>query len=508
MKLLSAGLAVCILLTFTLTGCGLIIINEQGEAEPKETEITEVTTELPETTVAVTIHMPESDKPVKPIEPEDKRALAAQYLNELPEYDFGNLAVLITSPEITSLVPQSTENFMYNTRIERNQAVEEKYSTKVIGGEEEFRTVYDKTYSAVYSGDFYTDILGVPMGALGQFYKDGLLMNLNMLPFIDYTKPYYDSGAITQMSVGNATYGLIGDFNKNMDYYYVMYFNKNLIKQFGLDNPYDLVYDNEWTMDKFRQMTRTVSNTEGIYGHGASMTIESYVDMFFGSTGEKYMDVGLGKIPAPRYNTTRTENLAAVLRNLLYNDNTVFDGDGGNGAYTEEGARTAFYDGKILFYIDRVNAMGWFVDMNDDWGLVPIPKLDKSQRYNTFVNEALPVICVPANITNINNTGLAIQALNAASYGFINENYYSVLQRDVVRDTDSLNMLDYINGKEKKGQISVDFALMFGSVYTYIADGTYKAVQTAVKNNYTISSIFDRHVNNIRNHNRNVFTLN
>ena len=503
MKLLSAGLAVCVLLTFTLTGCGLIIINEKNDVELEETRLPELITESPETTSAVTIHMPESDKPVKPIEPEDKRALAEQYLSELPDYDFGNLAVLITSTEIMSLVPQSTDNFIYNTRIERNQSVEEKYSTKVIGGEEEFRTVYDKTYNAVYSGDFYTDILGIPMGALGQFYKDGLLMNLNLLPFIDYTQPYYDSGAITQMSVGNATYGLIGDFNKNMDYYHVMYFNKNLIKEFGLDNPYDLVYENEWTVDKFRQMTRAVSNTEGIYGHGASVTMESYIDMFFGSTGEKYMDIGIGKTPTPRYNNTRTESVIAALRGLLYNDNTVFEVE-----YTEEGARTAFYDGKILFYVDRVNAMGWFVDMKDDWGVVPLPKLDASQRYNTFVHEALPVICVPAGITNVNNTGLAIQALNAASYGFINENYYSVLQRDVVRDTDTLNMLDYINGKDKKGQISVDFALMFGNVYTYIADGTYKAVRSAVVNNYTISSLNDRHYNNIMNHNKNVFTLN
>jgi hypothetical protein len=505
MKLLSAGMAICILLTLFMTGCGIVIINDKDKNNSKTEDISlpELTTVPEETTIPILTFMPESDKPVKTLDPEDKRVLAEQYLNELPDYDFGDLAVFITSMEITSLIPQNTDYFVYNTRIERTQAVEEKYSTKIVGVEEDYRSVYDKTYSAVYSGDFYSDIIGVPMGALGQFYKDGLLMNLNLLPFIDYSKPYYDTDAMKQMSVGGGTYGLIGDFNKNMDYYHVMYFNKTLIKDLGIANPYDLVYDDEWTVDKFREMTLATANIDGVSGHGGSVPLDDYINMFFSSTGEKFMDVGIGKAPTPKYNNTRVESIIAALRNMLYNDNTVFS----EGIYAEEGARTAFYDGNILFYTDRINAMNWFVDMKNDWGVVPFPKLDKSQPYHTFVNEAMPVICVPAGMSNINNAGLALQALNAASYGFINDNYYAFLQRDVVRDTDVLNMLDYINGKDGKGKIAIDFVFMFGNVYTYMGDGTYKVIQSAVKNNYTLTSMYDRQYSTVMSHNKNAFPI-
>jgi len=486
-----------------LTGCGLIIINdpvtEESELSDTETAVKEDTSEITETTTS----LPETNKPVKPVESEDKRSTADKYLAELPARDFGNLAVMITSTEITSLVPQNTDNTIYNTRIERNQAVEKKYATKIVGAESSYKTIYDSTYSAVNSGDFYSDIIGIPMDGIGQFYKEGLLMNLNMLPFLDYSQPYFDTNAIKQISAGSGTYGLIGDFNKNMDYYYILYFNKTLIKELGLDNPHDLVYNDEWTIDKLRQMTRSVANKEEIYGHGASVTLERYIDMLFESTGEKFMDTGIGVVPKPRYNNPRTANIITAIRGMIYSDNTVFEG-----TYTSETARTAFYDGKILFYADRVNAMAWFVDMKDDWGAVPFPKFDSSQMYNTFVHEAMPMICVPAGTTNIDSTGLAIQALNAASYGFVNENYYAILQRDVVRDSDTLNMLDYINGKDGKGRIAVDFAFMFGNVYTYIADGTYKSVQSSVMNNYTITSLHDRYYNSIMSNNKNVFKVN
>lgn len=498
MRFLSAVMAVIII--FMFAGCGVIIINDFDKNETTELTDTEITSVTDTETISTTYIPPETNRPVKPIENKDNRIEAEKYLNELPNRDFNNIAVLITSTEIVSLVPQSTEDFIYNTRIERNQDVEEKFNTRIIGIENSYDTIYDNTYKAVYSGDYYTDIIGIPSDSIGQFYANGLLMNLNMLPFIDVTKPYIDNNAVKQMSAGKGIYGIIGDFNKNMDYYYVMYFNKTLIKELGIENPYDLVYENNWTLDKFREMTQTVPQIYGTYGHGSVVSLERYIDMFFQASGEKYMDTGVGVSPELRYNNKRTENIVAKLRSLIYSDGTVFDG-----TYTSENARTTFYNGNMLFYIDRVNVMSWFVDMKDDWGVVPIPKLDKAQAYNTFIHEAMPVICVPSRLSNIDNTGLAIQALNAASYGYINENYYAILQRDVVRDSDTLNMLDYINSAQGKGRISVDFAYMFGGAYSYIADGTYRAVRSAVMNNYSISSLHDRHYNNIVRRNVNAF---
>ena len=41
---------------------------------------------------------------------------------------------------------------------------------------------------------------------------------------------------------------------------YVIFFNKQMVSDFGLDNPYQLVYDGKWTIDAFDKMARAASS--------------------------------------------------------------------------------------------------------------------------------------------------------------------------------------------------------------------------------------------------------
>lgn len=492
MKITSAAAGVLILIIF-LTSCGLITIND-GDNNPVNAEESETSAQANGMeTVPFETYITSPETPSKPVEEIDYKAVAQKYVDNLISRDLEKLPIIITATDMPTFVPQDTSNLVYNTRIERNQMVEKKYNIKILAMEYDADSIFQYTKYSVSSGEYYTDIIAVPSTSLGRFYAEGLLMNLNSLPFTDYTAEYFDTEAMNQMIAGHGLYGAVGELNKNIDYYYVIYFNKTLLSSLNLENPYDLVYDGEWTLDKFREMALAAADIDGKYGHGSSASFENYIDMFYLTTGNHYFSIELDKTAVPIYSNTETENFIAKMKNLLSNDNTIFEGK-----YAPEKARDAFYNGDLLFYADRLFVTNWFVDMEDDWGILPYPKLDKSQReYYTYTDETLPVVAVPSNSSNIENIGLYLQAANAASYGHTNEVYYTLLQRDVIRDNDSLNMLDYITGANGKGKLTMDFAHMFGQAYSYIAEGTYKALRSAVNNNYSIATLFKNHYNTL-----------
>ena len=67
--------------------------------------------------------------------------------------------------------------------------------------------------------------------------------------------------------------------------------------------------------------------------------------------------------------------------------------------------------------------------------------------------------------------------------------YYENLQINVVRDSDTLNMLDRICGRTDSATV-YSYAYFFGTRYTNIADATYLAIRSAVRDNFTSSSYY------------------
>ncbi|MCL2517488.1 MAG: hypothetical protein FWF15_02880 [Oscillospiraceae bacterium] len=489
------------LLLAILSSCGLIILNTGEQPfvpEPPPVTETETETEPPEI-IIVDIDN-ETTRKVRPVDTADNKARADKYLNALTVRDFGGVAIYIATSDAAMFTPDEAATIVDAARIERNQMVEEMYNTKIITIEADINTIFTQTLNAYNSDDYYTDIIAIPPESLGLFYSRNLLLNLNMLPFTDYSvQYYYDRDAMKQMSAGYGVYGIVGEFNKNIDYYYALYFNKTLAEELGVENPYDLVYDNKWTMDKFREMTLATVSYDGIFGHGSVLTVDNYIDFIYLSSGETLMDTGYNQTPALRYANDRGVAIVAMMRNLLYNDRTL---------YTGSVALGAFYRGDILFYVDTVSKMEWFYDMSDTWGIVPFPKLDQRHKYNTYVSQAFSVLAVPSNNSNVENIGAFLQAANAASFGYITDRYYAILQRNIVRDSDTLNMLDYITGYNSRGKLAFDFAYMFGPQYAYIGDRTYRALRRAVTENYSLQSLYNAYNKSIIEYTSRIFPMN
>jgi len=83
--------------------------------------------------------------------------------------------------------------------------------------------------------------------------------------------------------------------------------------------------------------------------------------------------------------------------------------------------------------------------MENDFGILPIPKFDEQQPYH-IASTGLPhVMCIPVTTSDLERTGIILEALNAESRLTTLTVYYdTMLVTQVARDEESGEMLDII----------------------------------------------------------------
>lgn len=114
-----------------------------------------------------------------------------------------------------------------------------------------------------------------------------------------------------------------------------------------------------------------------------------------------------------------------------------------------------------------------------DWGILPLPKEEERDEYRTLIANTEAVFAVPKNHTNGEFAAITLSYLNAASYGYIYDEYVNYNMLHILRDNESVNMLDMILDTP-----AFDFAFAFGNAYPTIAQATYQLIRDcAPKNN-------------------------
>ena len=110
-------------------------------------------------------------------------------------------------------------------------------------------------------------------------------------------------------------------------------------------------------------------------------------------------------------------------------------------------AYKVFTDGNALFVEASLHQIerGEYQDMDDDWGVLPLPKLSESDEYRSFVNSSISMVGVPANAPDPERTGVITEALASTSYRLITPKLVDVLAKNrYTQDAESQDMLDII----------------------------------------------------------------
>lgn len=286
----------------------------------------------------------------------------------------------------------------------------------------------------------------------------GYLKDLNNIKYLDMTQPWWDQKFNEELTINNKLYFTVGDIGLiNKAATAALMFNKALITKYNLENPYQLVKDKKWTMDKVFTMAKAISvdnDLDGTITYRDSMGWSGQLDdmwsLFYGS-GEKIAKTGTDGYPTlSMYN----ERSAAVLDKMVTfvqdKQHYISANDYFNEAkWPATLTIKPFLEGRCLFFSGNIDITDSLDDMADDFGIVPVPMYDESQdSYHSLINPWVSTcFAVPTLIpeSDLEFVGAVLQSMGAESRNYVYKAYYDVaLKYQKTRDEDSVTMLDTI----------------------------------------------------------------
>lgn len=338
----------------------------------------------------------------------------------------------------------------------RNIVIEEKYN--IIITNRMSNNMLNDAKKSITSGNDDYDIM---MGGLGGFAETlsqgGYLTDLKNVPYIDLGKPWYDQKANEQLTIANKLYVTVNDISTiARDATWVYLFNKKILAELALENPYQLVRDGKWTIDKMLEMCKDVSKDlngdgkmgiEDLYGYAGETE-----NLYYGvvSAGRELIKKDGNDMPV--YVGLDDAGLTAFnkLLTVLGDKNLSLRADDwyGRGFDVWLGMMDVnFTEGRIFFFDTNMANVQTYRNMEADFGIIPSPKLDEAQK--EYISNITVMwtnsLCMPVTVPDFERTGIITDALAAESLYTLIPAYYDVqLKTKIARDDESSEMLDII----------------------------------------------------------------
>ena len=383
---------------------------------------------------------------------------------DIPEADYNGheFTVLVSvNGEISLLndfhAEEETGDVINDAIYRRNIFVEDTYNVKICDIEMPASDGMDRPAAqkliknAVAAGDTTYDAAMLSGYATAALTQGGFLMDLNDMAPIDLNKPWWDQRANRDLMIKNRMFYTTGAISNVVNRAtYAVLFNKQMIKDYGLQSPYELVNSGAWTYDKLIEMAVNVTqdlNGDGKFEFEDKIGALVWDDTMMGivnSIGEKCAVLNNnGEIELTLYNE-RTMKVFETYMDFVMSDNALTyqrqDWDS-----TKSDAM--FENNQSLFFLQIIELVVRLRAMEIDFGVVPYPKLDASQEsyYNTVGSWHSGFICVPTGQADVSRTGAVLEAMAAESMYTLLPAYYDIaLKGKYVRDEESEEMLDLI----------------------------------------------------------------
>ena len=391
-------------------------------------------------------------------------ATTERFTPDLPEIDFGGYEFRALVPvnnaygSYTFDTEEETGDNLNDAIYKRNRYVEEKYNVVLTQTEiSDFWPLIDMFKKSVMSGsdDFDVSTQNRSLNLASQ----GYCLLPDDLPYIDMSRPWYAQDLNNTYRIGNKNFIAYSDECMSVyDAVIAICFNKTLIRDLGLDNPYELVLNGTWTHDKFFAMCAAAVadlDGDGVMTDADRYGILSQNDEFLGNfwVAAGIKTVGKDHDDMLALNLAGNEPLLNILekthQNIYGGEKIFFD------TYKD---KVTSFQGELVDVSHKQfeNNLGLFVTakmvriphlrtMETDFGIIPFPKADENQtRYYAASNGAWPKI-VPNTAPNPERTSIILEALAAESRNLTIPAFVEIcLKTKYVRDEESTEMLTII----------------------------------------------------------------
>ena len=376
----------------------------------------------------------------------------------LGEYDFGgeDFIICYTSEQMEEpYFSDGEDGTVVNDAVfARTQAVEERFHIRLgnrdTGGNWNEVAEAVRTSTAAGASAYDLALTHTFIGLTG-LISGGYLVDWNTVPAVDLKAQWWNQNISETLTVGGKL------FVEANDYIYqrpmVIYFNKNMISDYDLDNPYDLVKGGTWTWDKLKEMAEAVSadaNGDGKYDksdrYGFSMTLGWQTISVIHSQGMTITSIGEdGTYNFSNYENAKMYDIFDRFYDLLYNSKNCFyevvytPDQGAVNGYTE-----LFPNNQLLFLYSNTELLPRLREITLDFGILPLPKYDAAQDgYYSMAD--IQNLIVPSDCPDLSMTGVIAEALAVESYKKVVPAVYNTMfANKYLRDSESYEMFNLI----------------------------------------------------------------
>ena len=331
----------------------------------------------------------------------------------------------------------------------RNQQIEELLDIRI--AETKMENAHTVAKETLIAGDDQFDVVMPYINNTISLATQGLLMDLNTIPYLGLEKPWWDQRANENMLIADKLFFSTGDIAiLDNECTMVMFFNKDMIEQYSLENPYELVKEHKWTIDKVGEMASVVTHDLNGDGKmtgddtwGLSVAGNAPISFYFGA-GERIVDRNdEGKLEF-QIGSARSYDVLDKVMTLCYDDLMLSDKTASAGF---DVVSVMFNAGQVMFVTFALVDINALREAEFEFGILPYPLYDESQQeYNNLISSVLvSSTSVPYNNKNTELTGVTLEAMAYYSTSTLTPAYYdNALKTRYVRDEESGEMLDII----------------------------------------------------------------
>lgn len=437
---------------------------------------------------------------------------------EKPDVDYGGKTVTYITHQWSSNwvinsyeLDASEENgdLINDAIVKRNRAVEEilKVKLEVLPlTEANDRSSPTNFQKYALSGEELFSFAMLMCGTLPSLLTiEGMFVDLNTMPNLDLSHSWWNQAANEEYNIYGKQQTAVGDicyFNNGAPV--VVFFSRELVESNKMEDPYALVKNGKWTLEKMLKLASDAAgdlngngtvDTEDQFGLAAESASLGYI---LECAGDRLTGRDAKGNIIPTVNNEKTAELCELFINATKDPRTVIlDGSVKSVLKTSFSSNfTEFFVPKmmaneLLFFTNQLHVALNLREMQTEFGILPMPKYDESQeKYYSFGNAAFSdCLVVPGTCSDLEMTGNVIEAMGYYSQQYITPAFIDTTVMDkAVRDEESAEIVQMVLENRVYdvgfifdwGKIRSNFSSMVSNSDPNFAS-RYAAIENAVK---------------------------
>ena len=312
--------------------------------------------------------------------------------------------------------------------------------------------------------------------------------------YLDLTAPWWPSALLDEILVNDTLYAVSESNDWGLLHNMMaIFFNVEMLESRNMESPYDLVANNEWTIDKLSEMIKNTyedkngdgkRDAEDVYGFVNAT--EAKRDAWYFALGYRYADVQNNEIVS----LLDGDHIQTYIDKMLdfYTEDTMLWDAPKYGGVAQD---IMFVNEKAYFYSSGVFMAAdiKYRELTFEYGVVPLPKLNSQQdRYYTHLSNTYDTWCVSVNAKDLALSSAFLECMASEAYRQIGPTYFDTYVKLRYASNEKLGpMYDLV-----RDSVTFDLIYLYSLAYsTNPTDSIKSCITNPTKNSW--SSLYASH---------------